>query len=100
MRNRCHSPTNPKYHRYGGCCIRVCKRWDKFENFATDMGPHPGKGWSLERKQNNKGYSKSNCIWATAIVQKRNRSTTRLSLSTVQAIRRRYSRPTYHETNA
>lgn len=53
--------------------ITICARWDRFENFEKDMPPHPGKGWSLDRKKNHLGYSKGNCRWATAEMQNRNR---------------------------
>ena len=42
-----------------------------FENFLIDMGEKPD-GLSLERKENNKGYSKGNCYWATRDQQSRN----------------------------
>lgn len=72
-RNRCNNPNNKNYDRYGGRGITVCKRWDKFENFAVDMGPHPGKGLTLGRRDNNKGYSKANCNWETRKAQANNR---------------------------
>lgn len=52
--------------------ITVCARWRSFDNFLADMGKRPA-GTSLERKDNNRGYSKSNCKWATASEQVRNR---------------------------
>lgn len=61
--------------------ITVCKRWGKFTNFLADMG-HAPDGLTLERIDNNKGYSPSNCRWATWDEQKRN--TTRNKLITFQ----------------
>lgn len=72
MRERCLTPTNGRYHQYGGRGIRICKRWMRFENFVADMG-QPQKGLTLERKDNDKGYCPSNCIWATRSQQARNR---------------------------
>jgi len=52
--------------------ISVCERWRSFDNFLADMGKRP-LGTSLERKNNNLGYCLSNCKWATASEQVKNR---------------------------
>jgi len=90
MRQHCNNPNNQVYSYYGGRGIRVCKRWDKFENFVTDVGPHPGKGWTLDRKNNNGHYRPSNIRWATRSTQQRNKRTTKLTVADVIAIRARY----------
>jgi hypothetical protein len=51
--------------------IRVCERWEKFENFLEDMGERP-RGLTVERVDNNLGYCMKNCIWATRKVQANN----------------------------
>lgn len=71
MRSRCNNPNIPRYKDYGGRGITVCKRWDKFENFLADMGEAPD-GHSIDRINNNKGYSPSNCKWSTPTEQNRN----------------------------
>jgi hypothetical protein len=81
MVDRCCSEKNPAYHNYGGRGIRVCKRWlglDGFKHFVQDMGFKPSKSLSLDRRDNNKGYSKSNCRWATKTQQARNRRSNKL----------------------
>jgi hypothetical protein len=65
MRTRCNNPANEHWHRYGGRGIKVCKRWESFENFKADMGDPPFPEAQLERKKNNKGYCPSNVVWAT-----------------------------------
>jgi hypothetical protein len=71
MRQRCDNPKRNNYKNYGGRGIRVCKRWEKLENFESDMGERP-PGATLERIDNSKGYEPSNCAWATKARQRRN----------------------------
>jgi hypothetical protein len=92
IRQHCNNPNNQVYRYYGGRGIKVCKRWDKFENFAADVGPHPGKGWSIHRKNNDGDYEPANVEWATRSTQQRNKRTTKLTLADVVAIRARYKR--------
>lgn len=76
MKGRCLNPRHAAYANYGGRGIKVCARWMKFENFLADMGRRPA-GRSLERKDNAKGYCKSNCVWATTMEQARNKRNNR-----------------------
>jgi hypothetical protein len=73
MRQRCSNPGHVAYARYGGRGIRVCERWDSYENFLADMGRRPSLRHSLDRMDTNGNYEPNNCRWATWKEQHRNR---------------------------
>lgn len=72
MMTRCTNPKRVQWKDYGGRGIQVCKRWQKFENFAADMGKPPTPNHSLDRINNDSDYKPSNCRWATQKEQRRN----------------------------
>lgn len=79
MWQRCTNPRNPEYKNYGGRGIRVCRRWEKFENFYADMGMKPKRRF-IDRRNNDGNYTPSNCRWATRMIQASNtRSNRRIS---------------------
>ena len=74
MIGRCEYECSASYAMYGSEGVNVCKEWrDNFLNFYNDMGPAPTKYHSIDRVDNNKGYYKENCRWATQSQQCMNR---------------------------
>lgn len=76
MLNRCRNKNGKAFLAYGGRGITVCKRWMDFAKFYSDMGDPPTPDHTIERKENNSGYSKSNCEWVHFRRQALNRRTT------------------------
>lgn len=86
INGRCHTISDGSYHNYGGRGITVCKRWrHDFAAFLADMGVRPSTRHSIDRQNNDRGYScgkcedciardePANCRWATRAEQNRNR---------------------------
>ena len=90
MKNRCLNPKAEDWEYYGGRGIRICKRWRDFDCFLEDMGRRPSTTHTLERKNTDGAYCKSNCKWATRQAQARNRNYAKLSMPLARTIRRAY----------
>ena len=84
MKRRCRCPEDREYHNYGGRGISYDLEWESFGAFIRDMGPRPisigpsGRSLiSIDRIDNDKDYSKSNCQWADSKEQANNTRNTR-----------------------
>lgn len=75
MKYRCSSQKRKGAHRYFGRGIKVCDEWiNSFENFKEwALANGYDDSLTLDRIDNNKGYSPDNCRWADRIVQQRNK---------------------------
>jgi hypothetical protein len=72
MIQRCRNPKSRAFSYYGGRGIDVCSRWMAFENFIADIGHRPTPSHTLERVDNELGYTAENCVWASRRTQSRN----------------------------
>lgn len=74
MRSRCEDQSDNMYYNYGAKGIKVCNRWQSFDNFLADMGEPDSPDLTLERLCVYSGYSPENCVWADRFTQSRNRT--------------------------
>jgi hypothetical protein len=70
---RCYVPMAPGFSGYGPRGITMCERWLTFELFAADVGGKKPPGLSIDRIDNDSGYSPENCQWASRSQQMLNR---------------------------
>lgn len=74
MNQRCRAKEGRNFEAYGKRGITVCREWqDSFPAFLRDVGVAPSPEHSLDRENNDKGYSKGNVRWATDVQQANNR---------------------------
>lgn len=81
MRQRCFNQNHAEYHNYGGRGISICEEWEDFDRFLQDVGLPEHPSLSLDRVDNNKGYSKDNCRWSCKSVQSYNKRSSKSNTS-------------------
>ena len=79
INGRCYDPDLPTYHRYGGRGITVCDEWrESFQAFhdwafANGYDENAPRGQcTIDRIDNDLGYTPDNCRWVTQEVQMNN----------------------------
>lgn len=79
MKNRCYNENVVSFPDYGGRGITVCSEW--LDNFAAFRDWALANGYrddlSIDRRNNDMGYSPDNCRWATGTDQANNKRTSR-----------------------
>lgn len=79
MKSRCYNPNEPAYKNYGGRGITICPEWQMFEPFKKWAMLHGyDDNLSIDRIDNNKGYSPENCRWTDRKTQNNNQRSNRL----------------------
>lgn len=73
MKARCNNPKHKRYKDYGARGISYQDTWEHFEAFYNDMKEGYAEGLTLDRIDNNKGYSRDNCRWVSTLTQNNNK---------------------------
>lgn len=92
MKSRCYNKSDKRYSRYGGRGIDVCKEWINDPKLFVEWSLNNGykAGLSIDRKDNDKGYSPDNCRFITIAENNRNTSNTNLTNSDIKKIKSLY----------
>ena len=75
MRQRCYNKISHKYYLYGTRGIIICDQWlhDPHEFCRWSLKNGYKENLSIDRIDNDQGYSPQNCRWATNLEQARNK---------------------------
>jgi len=87
IKERCYNPNNKSYKRYGGRGIKMCEQWKMdylaFREWALSNGydkDAPFGECTIDRIDNDKGYSPDNCRWVDMLTQRKNQTRSKASV--------------------
>ena len=88
MLQRCTNTMGQDYKNYGGRGIIVCEEWLDIKKFiAWAESTHPNiEGYTLDRIDNDKGYSPENCRWADKTMQSVNQRISKRNTSKILGV--------------
>ncbi len=76
IKRRCYNKKNVAYKNYGGRGISICNEWlndfKAFYDYVSELDNYNKPGYTLDRKNNNKGYEPDNMKWSTKHEQNAN----------------------------
>lgn len=78
MKARCKNQNTNNFEKYGAKGVKICKRWENFNNFFEDMGNRPSENHSIDRIDPIGDYCKENCRWVLPFIQANNKVKSRI----------------------
>src|SRR5690606_110385 len=90
MKTACTNKNHPSYKTYGARGVRFDPKWEKFTNFAKDMGDIPEECTGLELINLDADFSKFNCRWVN---KKTRRSLSDMPNQSNKGRKRKYVNP-------
>jgi len=88
IKQSCTNPHRKEWNDYGGRGITLCQEWHKFIPFKDWAFANEYKeGLTIDRIDNDKGYSPDNCRFITMRENTQNRRSTILNAEIVKSIR-------------
>lgn len=90
IQHRCKNPSASHYENYGGRGIRVCEEWKGTEGFIRFYNWSMENGYTdemtIDRIDNDKGYSPDNCRWVSHMENCHNRGARKGSKTNVPGV--------------
>lgn len=96
MKQRCFNKSHPKYKNYGKRGIKVCEEWLSIFGFKKWVEKSAWKEpLSIDRININGNYSPKNCRWISCAENSRIKTTSKLTFSQAQKIRKLHATGNY-----